>query len=208
MNTPYRFLSMLIFVFFTASNAQTKQTYWIDIRVPGEYLFGGKREIFLKPKVPTECTAVLTVVEKFNPATRKIDPLVATEYYSFAVKGGFWVCIPKHPDVYVRPDIESLGTRFQNFSLETEFKFLLSLLRTILEDERSAISPATDFRVFASDFCTRLSLVYPRHNALPCCDGKASFEGFMNGELTTMIPIRPVAQEGRRVFFRLKPITK
>ena len=208
MNTPYKFLLILVFVLLIFSNAQTKQTYWIDLRIPGEYLFGGKREIFLKPKVSSEYKAILSVVEKFNPAIRKIEPLVATEYYSFPVKGGFCVCIPKHPDVYVRPDIEEIGKRFQNFSLETEFRYLLVLLRILLENESSTPTPDTDFRMFSSDFCTRLSLVYPKHNALPCCDGKASFEDFMNGELTIVASLRPVTQEGRRVFFRLRQITK
>ena len=207
MNTSYRFLSMLIFVFFTASYAQTRQTYWIDIRKPGEYLFGGKREIFLTPKVPADCTAVLTVVEKFNRATKKIEPLVATEYYSFPVKGGFYICIPKHPDVYVRPEIESLGKRFQNFSLETEFKFLLLLLRILLEDASLSSTPDTDFRIFQEDFCQRLSLVYPKHNALPCCDDKPSFYDFINPSPIAPTSIRPGAAPKRRVVFNLRPIT-
>lgn len=206
MNTPYKFLLILVFVLLIFSNAQTKQTYWIDLRIPGEYLFGGKREIFLKPKVPAEYTTVLTVVEKFNYGIRKIEPLVATEYYSFPIKGGFCVCIPKHPDVYVRPDIEEIGKRFQNFSLETEFRYLLVLLRILLENESSTPTPDTDFRMFAADFCKRLSLIYPKHNALPCCDGSASFEAFMNGESTVRVPIRPIRPEARRIIFHLKQI--
>jgi hypothetical protein len=202
------FFNLLFCILLAPAILKAKQIYWLDIRLPGEYLFGGKRKIFLKPKVPSDCRAVLTVVEKFDPVSRKIEPLVATEYYSFPIKNGFYVCIPKHSDVYVRPDIESLGARFQNFSLETEFKFILLLLRVLLEDETTPTAPATDFRIFAKDFCKRLSLVYPRHNALPCCDGKTSFETFMNQEISAITPSERLPFVRRKVFFTLRPIKK
>jgi hypothetical protein len=144
----------------------------------------------------------LCLVEKW--INRKIEPLVATEYYAFRVKHNFYIFIPKHADVFIKPNIEKFKETFSTYVEEKDLKKLFQLLKYILEIDQTKEN-IVNFRFFNhKDFCKRLALAYPEHSGLPCCEQRVGLIEFLAAsDLPPIIRRKP----SQKIIFTLKPIS-
>jgi|GEM_PF-5488561 len=157
--------------------AGASKIYYLDIRLPGEALFGGKRTILLPmyATAPKKFTA-LTIVECKDSKSNKIEPLLAQEYYMFFIASGCILYIPKRDDVLVASLIRNEdGDVVMDLARELvmhqdDFPKQLKIIETMLD-----LHDEDTVEVWfhnPDDFCDRLKKTHPHEAHWPCCSAK------------------------------------